>query len=503
MGIGEDTLPIVASTIPFADHVIGLSLGGTSNIGHAIYGIFHHQVQEHGLQRQEESTTTTTPPATTTSRGRGIVANQLKEKYYNVAENFDDFFNDDDEEEEDEDDGDDVEKENAQLLDVNNNANNKNLIDVVIQSLIAMVMGITFAMLGITWNTLQHLLPNHPLVKWIQTCHDLKVFLKKAGMVLGGDMDILFEDLLPNLMLLSKLQTKVFPNRGDDDRIQSEHMASQSQIEDGYYYMRYASAAYAMTTVDRRDVLRRQQRQRNRQQQQDINVAEDDGGILDMEHEHDLQLEEEAEKEEEKQLVEKAKSRGGLFKDNKLFVGDIGNGQKNNRSNHPHPILKIFQPKEEDDKVKKDDDVDDVDKEYKKLMYQIDEPYEMEARRIICNYCSANGLLKENDIVMFVKQPPLKTRLKLRSSDGDGLLDNRQRRRRRNRYKRVLRHFVAVDHSKKSIVLSIRGTFTFAELIVKKGESKISKYLYFPCAARRLLVDMCTSRRFDSYLLYF
>ena len=105
-----------------------------------------------------------------------------------------------------------------------------------------------------------------------------------------------------------------------------------------------------------------------------------------------------------------------------------------------------------------DDKLSDVfvDKEDIQEMYVVDEPYEYKARRQIyvhCNNIDEDGVddLKESDIIMFVKQSLLT---------------------------RALRHFVAVNHVKKAVILSIRGSFTFAELLANTSSSfRTRKYL--------------------------
>mmetsp|Transcript_5888 Transcript_5888/g.7230 ORF Transcript_5888/g.7230 Transcript_5888/m.7230 type:complete len:552 (-) Transcript_5888:222-1877(-) len=68
-------------------------------------------------------------------------------------------------------------------------------------------------------------------------------------------------------------------------------------------------------------------------------------------------------------------------------------------------------------------------------MYLVDEPIEFENRAEIAAHIG----VPENDIVMFVKP-------------GGNM--------------KVVRHFIAVDHLKKAVVLAIRGTFSVSELLV-------------------------------------
>ena len=70
-----------------------------------------------------------------------------------------------------------------------------------------------------------------------------------------------------------------------------------------------------------------------------------------------------------------------------------------------------------------------------KNMYLVDTPIEFENREEISKHIG----VPESDIVMFVKP-------------GGNM--------------RVVRHFIAVDHIKKAVVLAIRGTFSVSELIV-------------------------------------
>ena len=82
---------------------------------------------------------------------------------------------------------------------------------------------------------------------------------------------------------------------------------------------------------------------------------------------------------------------------------------------------------------------DDISKKY-----LVDTPIEFITRHKISQHVG----IRESDMIMFVK-PGGSTK--------------------------VLRHFIAVDHSKKEVILALRGTYSLSELLVDASGGKIQK----------------------------
>ena len=208
LGLAEATLPVIASTIPLAHHVISYSLDGVQNVGYAIHGAGC----KIGLLRAE--TEDEEQPEITS---RGFIVTDTIVSSYNVAQDFDEFFfvddNDDDEE-----DGDKQGKEQDDGF---------NVMELLLRTIVGVSIGTAMLFFMLTFHTIQILFPKSQIVQWIQTIHDFKVFILTSG-IAGTDFFDSVADLVPNMMLLSKIQKSV------GDRIQSDKLASRTDIQDGY-----------------------------------------------------------------------------------------------------------------------------------------------------------------------------------------------------------------------------------------------------------------------------
>ena len=208
LGLAEATLPVIASTIPLADHVISYSLGGVQNVGYAIHG----GGCKIGLLRETEDNE---QPEITS---RGFIVTDTIVSSYNVAQDFDEFFFVDDDDDDDEEDDGKQRKEQDEGF---------NVMELLLRTIVGVSIGTALFFFGLTFHTIQILFPKSQIVQWIQTIHDFKVFIVKSG-IAGTDFFDSVADLVPNMMLLSKIQKSV------GDRIQSDTLASRTDIQEGY-----------------------------------------------------------------------------------------------------------------------------------------------------------------------------------------------------------------------------------------------------------------------------